>query len=398
MKLRKHIAIVGAGPIGLEAALAAMAHGHRVSVFERGEAGDAVRRWGHVRMFSPFGMNVSLRGIERLKKRGHALPDPDAILTGTEFVAQYLAPLADTLGEEIVHTNAEVVAIGRCDVLKHEKKDEASRRETPFRLLLRRGGREWAEEADAVFDCTGTFSTPNHLGDGGMPAIGEAACKPLITYGVADILGRQRWIFEDRRVLVVGSGHSAATAIRDLAKLREEAVDTEIIWATRRGMMPPCRRIENDPLPIRDRLAAEVNDLAESEKIDFRRDSTVLALHQNEDGVTITLCDFASNETVTVDRIIAAVGFRPDLELARELQTRLCCATESVYNLAAALLGDSESDYLSGNSHSPETLLHPEPGYFTLGMKSYGRTPDFLIRTGREQVESVLGWMEKNDD
>src|SRR5581483_939103 len=105
MKLRKHIAIVGAGPIGLEAALAAMAHGHRVSVFERGEAGDAVRRWGHVRMFSPFGMNVSLRGIERLKKRGHALPDPDAILTGTEFVAQYLAPLADTLGEEIVHTN-----------------------------------------------------------------------------------------------------------------------------------------------------------------------------------------------------------------------------------------------------------------------------------------------------
>jgi hypothetical protein len=31
-----------------------------------------------------------------------------------------------------------------------------------------------------------------------------------------------------------------------------------------------------------------------------------------------------------------------------------------------------------------------EPGYCALGMKSYGRTPDFLIRTGRDQVNSLL--------
>ena len=43
-----------------------------------------------------------------------------------------------------------------------------------------------------------------------------------------------------------------------------------------------------------------------------------------------------------------------------------------------------------------ETLLHPEPGFFTLGMKSYGRAPNFLLRTGYEQVASVFAWLEQN--
>ena len=393
MNARRNIAIIGAGPVGLEAALAALAHGHRVSVFERGEVGDSVRRWGHVRMFSPFGMNVSLRGIERLKKLGQPLPDPDAFLTGTEYVAQYLAPLAERLGEEIVHTNAEVAALGRCEILKHEQIGARTRMETPFRLLLRRGTREWGEEADAIFDCTGTFATPNHLGDGGMPAVGEAAAKPLITYGVPDILGRQRWLFENRRVLVVGSGHSAATAVRDLAAIP----DTRIVWATRRGMTPPCLRIENDPLEERDRLSAEVNELAESDDIDFRRDSTVLALKQTDDGLMVMLGNSTGSESIVVDRVIAAVGFRPDLELARELQARTCYATEGAYNLAASLLGEESGDCLAPRTGGVETLTHPEPGYFTLGMKSYGRSPDFLIRTGREQVEAVLGSLEKDE-
>jgi thioredoxin reductase len=393
---KKRLVVIGAGPIGLEAALAAAERNYSVRVFERGEAGDAVRRWGHVKMFSPFGMNVSLRGIERLKKDGETLPDADEILTGTEFVAHYLAPLADSLGSETVHTNAEVVAIGRCELLKHEKIGDLSRRDTPFRLLLRRGSREWNEEADVVLDCAGTFSTPNHLGDGGMPAIGEETCKALISYGVPDVLGRQRWLFENRRVLVVGAGHSAATVVRDLAELQKTSPDTEIVWATRRGLVPPCARIEDDPLVERDRLADEANLLADSAAVDFRRESTVLGLEQTDDGLAITLGDCAGTETIFVDRVIAAVGFRPDLDLARELQARTCYATEGSYNLAAALLGETGGDCLAASSHGPQSLTHPEPGYFTLGMKSYGRSPDFLIRTGREQVESILGLLEKN--
>src|SRR5947209_8708557 len=158
-KNNKRIAIIGAGPIGLEAAVAALDRSYEVSVFERGEVGDAVRRWGHVRMFSPLGMNVSMRGLERLRHGGATLPEPDDILTGTGFVAEYLIPLSYTLGE-IVHTNTEVVAVGRCELLKRECIGSAERLDSPFRLLLRRGAREWSEQADFVFDCTGTFATP----------------------------------------------------------------------------------------------------------------------------------------------------------------------------------------------------------------------------------------------
>ena len=35
-------------------------------------------------------------------------------------------------------------------------------------------------------------------------------------------------------------------------------------------------------------------------------------------------------------------------------------------------------------------LSHPEPDFYTVGMKSYGRAPTFLMLTGYEQVRSVV--------
>ena len=34
-------------------------------------------------------------------------------------------------------------------------------------------------------------------------------------------------------------------------------------------------------------------------------------------------------------------------------------------------------------------LSHPEPGFFVVGIKSYGRAPTFLMATGFEQVRSI---------
>src|SRR4029077_18488416 len=39
--------------------------------------------------------------------------------------------------------------------------------------------------------------------------------------------------------------------------------------------------------------------------------------------------------------------------------------------------------------HGYRELAHPEPGYFAVGIKSYGRAPTFLMATGYEQVRSV---------
>src|SRR5205807_5432556 len=51
------IAVLGAGPIGLEAALYAASLGMPVAVYERERVGAYLQQWGHVRLFSPFGMN-----------------------------------------------------------------------------------------------------------------------------------------------------------------------------------------------------------------------------------------------------------------------------------------------------------------------------------------------------
>jgi thioredoxin reductase len=388
------LAIIGAGPIGIEAALAALEEGFDISVFEKGEVGDAVRRWGHVRMFSPFGMNVSIRGAERLRKAGHALPDADAILSGREFVAAYLAPLGELL-DEFIRTNVEIVSIGRPGALKTELIGDEARADLPLRLLCCKGEREWIEHFDVVLDCTGTFSNPNHIGDGGMLAPGERHCQELISYGVPDVAGRHRAMFQSRRVLVVGAGHSAATIVRDLAALP----GCEIIWATRRRERPPCRDIPDDPLHERTALVRHVNNLVETDAIDFRHGLSVLSVEHIGDGVHVTLVDeFGDSERVRVDRVVAAVGYRPDLELARELQTQTCWATEGSYKLAAAMLGDDHAaDCLAARSFGADALTHPEPGYFALGMKSYGRSPDFLIRIGREQVEATLASLVKRN-
>jgi NADPH-dependent 2,4-dienoyl-CoA reductase/sulfur reductase-like enzyme len=59
---KPHIAILGAGPIGLEAALAAAERALPFTLYEADpEVGGHVRRWGHVRTFTPWEMNVSDR-------------------------------------------------------------------------------------------------------------------------------------------------------------------------------------------------------------------------------------------------------------------------------------------------------------------------------------------------
>ena len=39
--------------------------------------------------------------------------------------------------------------------------------------------------------------------------------------------------------------------------------------------------------------------------------------------------------------------------------------------------------------HGHRELTHPEPGFYTAGIKSYGRAPTFLLLTGYEQVRSI---------
>ena len=400
------IAILGAGPTGLEAALAAAEHGFPFTLYEAGsEVAGHVRAWGHVRLFTPWSMNVSERARRALEAAGRDVPASEECPTGAELIKHVLWPVAALPRvAENVRLGTRVARLGRRGLLKHDEIGTGRRGGHPFRLLLEdRDGRQWTEDADIVFDCTGA-SEPNPLGDGGIPAPGEERADGTIHHDIPDF-ARETEPWVGKRTLVVGAGHSAQTALVALAELAEKHPGTKIVWALRGASPKP---VDDDPLPGRSRLTGRVAELAAGppEGLEVHRGVVVEALEEHSDddgdddgGVTVTLRrDDGTTETVDVDGILALTGKVGDHLLYRQLQVHECYATSGPMKLAAALLGEDGAasggaaggDCLDQSSLGAETLRNPEPGFFILGLKSYGRRNDFLMRVGWQQVDEVF--------
>ena len=394
----RRLAVLGAGPIGIETALHAAVAGFDVTVLEAAAIGASVAQWGHVKMFSPWSMNASPLGVELLKKAGRPpFDDPDAFPTGRELVSQYLLPLTRTplLAKRVV-TGCRVLGVGRDGLLKGDLVGKPERALRPFRILARRDRREVVYEAEVVVDATGTFGQPCHLGNGGLPARGEKDAATRIDFQPVD-LDRRAPEFLGRRVLLVGAGHSAATAAVALEELIARDGRTKVTWAVRESQGPLFRRIPDDPLPERDRLMRQANAIADGtmsgiEMIPGAVVESILSSGRDgtRRGLRVTLSVGGRRRVLAVDRILAHVGFQPDRSLYSELQVHECYASSGPMNLAAALLGAANGDCLAQPAASADVLTNPEAGFYILGAKSYGRNSNFLIRTGHRQIETVL--------
>ena len=401
----ERIAVIGAGPIGLEAALYGRFLGYEVEVFERGKVCEHLLQWGHVRLFSPFSMNASPLGVAALSAQSpdQPLPEPDELLTGRELAERYYLPLANSdLVRGRLHEGCEVIAVGRTGYLKGEAIGDADRGESPFRLLVRQpDGSEKIHEADFVIDATGTLATPNRLGDGGIPAVGETAAADRIDYDLPEILGQRRDDFSGRTTLVVGAGYSAATSIVALAELAADVEGTHVVWVDRKASVAPIACIANDRLTERDKLAAAANALAANSEgpVRYLPETVVAEVSDTEDSerLCVTLEGNASEE-ILVDRIIANVGYRPDHRLASELQIHQCYASDGPMKLAASLSQQPEGDCLDQQSTGPDSLCSPEPNYFILGSKSYGRNSNFLLVIGFAQIRDVFTLIGERED
>jgi hypothetical protein len=391
------LAILGAGPIGLEAALQAATLQLPFTVYERGRVGEHLQRWGHVRLFSPFGMNSTPLGRERLRidQPRHEMPADADILTGRDHRAAYLEPLSQSpLLRDRLRTETTVLHVGRRGFLKEDDPGDSRRGQQPFLLLLRNGNREMIEEADVVLDCTGTFGQPRFLGDGGIPAIGETTARSHIAGGLEDVLGEQRGVYADKTTLVIGAGYSAATTICNLAALAEKHPATWVIWLARGGGTQPIKRFVNDTLKERDQLAVRANRLATrgDGNVEFHPQTVVTAIESAgpDRGFKVRARCAGKSVTWEADRLIANVGYTPNTDLYRELQVHECYASLGPMNLAAALLKHAGSDCLAVPSQGAATLRNPEPNFYLLGAKSYGRNAQFLLRNGFEQVRDVF--------
>lgn len=370
------LAILGAGPIGLEAALAAKEQEYDVTVYESGSPAEMVSRWGNVKMFTPFGLNATTLGRKAIKldHPKTEFPADTDIITGKEFRDKYLLPIADgSILSGCIRQKNSIVTIGRVGWRKTDLADQ-KKPLPPFRMLVRdtAANTERFDTADVIFDCTGTFLRPNWVGDGGIPAAGELAARQQISFWPEDILGAKKAHYSGKSVIVVGSGYSAATAVCDLNTLSETQQATWVIWLSNGPKTQPLPRVSNDPFKERDRLAVRANALAMrcDGNLEYHSQAFIeeLVSHGPDKGFRVAGRVGGKQMSWDVERVIALVGYRPELSLSQELR-----------------VAEPNGDYVTN-----------EPGYYLLGSKSKGRDSDFFLKEGYDQVQSAISHLGVN--
>lgn len=377
------VAIIGAGPQGLAAAAHLLERGIEPIVFEAGDGpASSVREWGHVRLFSEWPELVDPAAGRLLTGTGWSAPQ-GGYPTGSSWIGSYLSPLAKALGERVQY-GTRVVGVGRRgrDLLV-----DAGRADQPFTIHVRRtDGTEERFEARAVLDASGTWTTPNPAGADGLPALGETAAAEFLSYRIPDFANAAR--YAGKHTVVIGAGHSASTAVIELARVAKQHPDTKVTWVLRRGAIGNVfGGGEADQLPARGALGLRAREAVETGLVDLVTGFRVDRIDTTANGAVLTSEDGRSLPPAAT--IVVLTGFRPDLSFLSEVRLDLDPRLQAPVRLAAEV---------DPNVHSCGTvratgaadLAQPEPNFYLIGAKSYGRAPTFLAMTGYEQVRSVV--------
>jgi len=384
------IAVIGSGPVGLAAAAHLLERGLTPVIFEAGDApAAAVEAWGHVRLFSPWRYNIDAAARRLLAGTGWQEPDPEALPTGSELLEQYLTPLAGVPAiQSTLHTGSQVIAVTRTGL---DKTRSRRREETPFLVrVLNNTGAITDHRVRAVIDASGTWNTPNPLGQAGLPAPGEAEATAagFITAPLPDASGCDRTRFAGNHILVVGAGHSAANTLLALGELAAQEPGTRISWAVRGSSVTNLYGGGDlDGLPARGALGTRLRTLVEAGSIELHTSFTITGF-KSADSLAVLGATPNGEAQLDVDLLVPATGFRPNLDMLREIRLDLDPAVEAPRELGP-LIDPEFHSCGTVEPHGAKLLSHPEPDFYITGMKSYGRAPTFLMATGYEQVRSI---------
>lgn len=377
------VVVIGAGPEGLAAAAHLLERGLEPLVLEAGDGpASAVMEWGHVRLFSPWPELVDEAAARLLAPSGWTAPD-QGYPTGAEWASRYLRPLAAALGGRVRY-GARVTGVSRKG---RDRLVDADRDAQPFTVhVITPDGDEYRVQARAVIDASGTWRLPNPAGADGLPALGERAAAGLIRYQIPDFA--EPGPFAGKHTVVLGAGHSAATAVIEMARIADAYPGTAITWALRRGITGGTFGGGTaDQLPERGALGLRAKRAVEDGLVGlvtgFRteritRDAVGRAVLAAEDG----------RELAPADAVVVLTGFRPDLSFLSEMRLDLDPVLQAPRKIAAGIDPNVHSCGTAAPTLAAD-LAHPEPGLYLVGMKSYGRAPTFLAMTGYEQVRSI---------
>lgn len=382
MPSRLPVVVIGAGPQGLAAAAHLVERDVPVVVLEAGPgAATAVAEWGHVRLFSPWSELVDAAAARLLEPTGWRAP-AEGYPTGEQWIMAYLAPLAAALGDRI-RLGARVSGVSRRG---RDRLVDADRGRQPFTVhVVGPDGGEYRLDARAVIDASGTWSSPNPAGADGLPALGETVHADALTSRIPDF--RDGEGFAGRHTVVIGAGHSALTAVRALARIALRDPATTVTWALRRATADSAfGGAEADQLAARGALGENARKAVEEGAVALVTGFRVERV--GRDGLS-TVLTAEDGRTLTADRVLVLTGFRPDLSFLSELRLELDPVLQAPTRIAAEIDPNLHSCG-SVSATGAADLRHPEPDFYVVGAKSYGRAPTFLALTGYEQVRSVV--------
>lgn len=384
--------IIGAGPVGLAAAVYLNAYNQRFLLLEKGaQAGSNILEWGHVQVFSPWEFNIDQAAKKLLLEINWSEPNGNQLPTGFELVNEYLEPLSNHPElKKHIRYNAEVLDITRKNT---DKMKDAFREKQPFVIYIRINGNIEKIEAQAVIDASGTWNNPNPpFADGIWRS--EELKKKIHTH-IPDI-NKEEQLFKNKHVAVIGSGHSALNSLNDLTSLKDRYPETRISWIVRKQHVQEAfGGEEDDELEARGALGTRTHQIVDNglvsvyskffvEEIIEQNGSFVI---QNTEGCTID----------GVDEIIANTGARPNFSFLKELRLDIHEAVECTKELAP-LIDPNIHSCGTVRPHGEKELRQPEPGFYITGVKSYGRAPTFLMTTGYEQVRSIAAYLAGDID
>ncbi len=390
------IVIIGAGPIGLATAAHLVEQKQAFILLEAGrEIAHNIRTWGHITLFSPWRYNINKAGRALLNASGWVEPHLDTLPTGHELIDLYLKPLSEH--EQIkpnIQLNAKVVGISR---QLNDKMKTKNRVEQSFIIYIEQENDIRMIEARAVIDATGTWGNPNPANSTGVWLQSEKALADHIEYGIPDIHTNTKR-YANKKIAVIGGGHSAINTLLALAELQAENPSTKLVWIMRKQSAEEAYGgEEKDSLAARGALGIRIHELVDTGKVEVITPFYISQVKKDENIHIVGTINGEQKILTGFEELIVNAGNRPDLSMNSELRLSIDSATESVHALAP-LIDPNIHSCGTVRAHGEEILRQPEKDFYIVGAKSYGRAPTFLMATGYEQVRSITAYLSGNYD
>ena len=354
------IAILGGGPLGIEAALYARFLGYHVSIFESRRVAHRMLDWNNRSLCLPASELTTSLGIAALRAQYPDMPDidPERMLTGKEYAEEYLLPLAKTdLVFDDIHFLSPVSDISRLRL--HTEPDWNSPEEYPwqercndeFRLVIRGRHRGvWTSRADCVIDCRGEATESRGLGPGGGTAIGELEhASDIYAFLPGDRKFEAKQV-AGKRIVLVGSTADACLGVREFLAFQDANPKTQFCW-----IVPPADSEDPEQLRL---LRTELSMRASSDIVVIES-LGVEKISKDESGEWILelLKDDDSTVVFRGDVLVRRTGnSTPPIS-----PTLLVENPRANHWLGACGLGHQESVHALA-----QEVLTPEPGYFRL--------------------------------